>query len=532
MTTRRKKGTTSRMKTTSRRVQNATLGNHVHTQAGSSRRLHDQNVDFSSQRKSRRATRGYIDTITPDTSSGEDEYEHLRRTRSRAFSEEIQHRMRVRRTVIIIVGCIAVLAIAIGVGVAVFFGSLNGKLALEDSDAESALVAVEDDEPFYTLIAADLDQGDLPELGAGPDALMLVRIDPATRYVAVVSIPANTRVELSDGEMHELRDAANQGDAALINSVASLLQVDISHYVKTDADGIESLISDFNDIEIDVKEEVDDPTAGSEYLPSGTWVLSGSQVLTLLRASNFAGGIATQAENQREVATAVSLRLLEGSSFDFLFTLDSVGGTFRTDASQVGASSLADAMRGIDAGSIHGVLLPGSQVVEQTDVADATDAADTADETDTADTPDATDEFKGEETEVEQTTYYVISESSWSDMLAAIEAEQDLTVQAQASEIAPDSFTITVLNGSGVTGGAAQLAETLENLGFKVTETGNTESYVYTETLVIYHDESGEPEAQTVIDALGAGRGVNGGDYYSFDTDILVILGDDWKPIT
>ena len=94
----------------------------------------------------------------------------------------------------------------------------------------------------------------------------------------------------------------------------------------------------------------------------------------------------------------------------------------------------------------------------------------------------------------------------------------------------PASFTITVRNGSGVTGGASQIANALTEQGFNVTETGNTDSFAYNETLVVYKDEAFLPAAQTVIAALSAGRAVNGGDFYTFDTDVLVVLGQDWKP--
>ena len=36
--------------------------------------------------------------------------------------------------------------------------------------------------------------------------------------------------------------------------------------------------------------------------------------------------------------------------------------------------------------------------------------------------------------------------------------------------------------------------------------------------------------AQTVLNAMGVGRLVANSGSYSFDTDVLVILGKDWKP--
>ena len=86
-------------------------------------------------------------------------------------------------------------------------------------------------------------------------------------------------------------------------------------------------------------------------------------------------------------------------------------------------------------------------------------------------------------------------------------------------------------NGAGITGAASQMADQLRAGGFNVADIGNTDSPVYDETLVIYKDPAFEQAAQSVASALTSGRVVNGGDYYTFDTDVLVVLGADWKPL-
>ena len=96
---------------------------------------------------------------------------------------------------------------------------------------------------------------------------------------------------------------------------------------------------------------------------------------------------------------------------------------------------------------------------------------------------------------------------------------------------APRDFTITVRNGAGITGAAAQMSEQLQADGFNVVDVGNTDSPAYSETLIIYKDSAFEPAAQAVLQSLTNGRVVNGGDYYTFDSDILVVLGSDWKPL-
>ena len=92
-----------------------------------------------------------------------------------------------------------------------------------------------------------------------------------------------------------------------------------------------------------------------------------------------------------------------------------------------------------------------------------------------------------------------------------------------------NSFTITVNNGGGIEGAAAQAASMLEDGGFKVDTVGNANMQVYDETLVIYKDEELEQQANAVVALLGHGRAVWDSIHYTFDTDVLVVIGSDWE---
>lgn len=496
MVTRRNGGySASHLKHTSRRMRSATIGTHVNR---SSRHMNADQVGFSSARKQKRAARGYVDTIMPQTSSGESGSQFSKRVSRREFSQAVQRKARIRRILAILVSAIVVVGVAACAGVFAFFGALDGKLALKDSDVTAALVAPTDGEAFYTVVTADLDVSGSANTVDGPDAVGLVRIDPASQTATIVSIPANTQVSLKDGDLHQLREAATlEGDASFVSAVANIAGVQVAHYVKTDAEGITKLTDALGGVEVDVAEEVDDPTAGDVYVPAGVQKLDGAAMLTVLRASNFTDGTEVQARNQRACLEALSLRLLGDGSFGFLTTLDSVGGTFQTDMGSQAALSLADTLRGMSAESIYGGLLPGYDLTNG------------------------------------DVKYYATSSEDVQALMDMVQAGQDPSLQEGThAGVDPASFTITVRNGSEVTGAAAQITEVLTGLGFKVEETGNADSFVYDETLVIYKDEAFLPAAQTVVSALDAGRTVAGGDFYTFETDVLVILGSDWKPIS
>ena len=66
----------------------------------------------------------------------------------------------------------------------------------------------------------------------------------------------------------------------------------------------------------------------------------------------------------------------------------------------------------------------------------------------------------------------------------------------------------------------------------KIGTIGNvTDAGIYNETLVIYRDEAYKAAANTIVKTIDGGRVVNGGDYYTFDANVLVVIGKDWQPI-
>ena len=412
-----------------------------------------------------------------------------------AVAARKQRARRIRRTIIAACAVAAALAIAAGVAVAALFGSVSGKIALKGSDAASALSPAASGEPVYTLVAADLDGEGRAGIGEGPDALALVRTDAGSGRVSAVSIPVTLPVTLKDGKQHPLRDASgSDGDASLVRAVAAFASVDVSHFVKIDAAGLVSLVDRLGGVELDVAEEVDDPAAGDVYLAVGRQRLDGAAALTFARATNFRQGSDQQAANQRALLAAIAGQLRGTGSVDCITRLDRVGGTFSCDLDAAGALQAAGDLRAVDTASVPGALVPG---YESTALG---------------------------------TTTFTVSSAAWADMIARFTAGDDPAAAEQPALVDPGSFTLTVRNGGGVTGAAAQMSQLLSGKGFKVEETGNADVAVYTDTLVVYNDDAFEAAAATVVDALGMGRTVPGMGSYTFDTDVLVVLGKDWKP--
>lgn len=516
MVQRRKDPLSSRnVKRTSDQVRSSMVGAHV-PRAGKPGRRHmnaDQ-VGFSSSRKAKRAARGQIDTFVPPSSTRESQRSYARRAGRREYAQAIQRKSRAKRVAVVAICVLVAIAVAVAVGLTVFFTSLSGRMSLGDSNARDALVApAEGQSSYFALMTAELGaaQGSVEE--DGPDAYVLVRVDTDAHAVSLVWLPANLQVSYGDGQRGRLRDAAAVDDATLVKAVAQFAGVDIAHFAETDLEGIGHLVDALGGITVTLDEEVDDPRAGDVYVPHGEQTLTSAQLPTVLRATNYTDGTSGQARVQCRVIAAIMEKLASGQSpLTDAALLDSVSGDARTDFDSQQAMDLASAFSGLATSSIAFYEVPGDEIQR------------------------------------DGITVFSAYSDDWTALMANLGAGASSDGQqgasngtatdgadsadgSQASGVDPASFTVTVRNGAGITGAASQMADQLRASGFNVADVGNTDSPVYDETLVIYKDPAFEQAAQTVVSALTSGRVVNGGDYYTFDTDVLVVLGADWKPL-
>ena len=498
----KKKGfTASQSKRMSARMQSSTVGSHVARPEGASRvRRRTQNasnVEFSNARRAGRATQGYVSHVGTSARSGESERDYARRSARQGYVQEMQARAR-RRRVAFFAGVAALVAVvAVAVGVFTYFNSSDSKLSLGSSNAADALVKVESGQPYYVLCAAELDSAAAAH-GAQTDAYLLVRIDEAARVISFASIPSNLDVRLSDGEFHPLYDARSLGgDAELIRQVASLAEVDIAHFAATDAAGLSGMVDAVGGVDMTLAEEVDDPRAGSTVLTVGSRTLNGADALVFLRATNFSDGFETASSNRVAFTVALAARALSSVGFDFAALVGDAGNYLGCDFTASDLIALGDALRPLNDATVYSCALPGYE--SDGDVA-----------------------------------LFECYTDEWAAMLARFKAGEDPTVvDSSAAGVSPSEVSVEVRNGAGADGAASRLGEMLSSAGFEVAGVGNVDdATVYPETLVIWKDEANEGAAKAVQQAACGGRVINGGDFYAFDADVLVIIGKDWMPVS
>ncbi|MCD8316305.1 MAG: LCP family protein [Eggerthellaceae bacterium] len=452
------------------------------------------NIGYSNSRKAQKASQGLVDQVAPSVTSSESEVAYSRRMSRKTYAQQLQHRRRMRHVRWGILIAVIAVIVAVGIGAATFFVTANSKLALHDSNAKDALVTAKGNDPYFVLCTAELGTATSPG-GDSTQAYILVRVDEDNSTLTLVSIPSNIEVTMSDGNLHFLYEAQSVGgDAELIEAVSDFAGVDIAHYIYASSDGIASLVDYLGNVEMDVTELVDDPDAGTEIIYPGLADLNGESALEFLRASNYTNGIYGRAVNQMLFSINIFNQAVSGSTVSFADTVGEIGEFISTDLSSSEILSLGNAFSDPGAVTVYTGMVPGT----------------------------VSDE--------EGVSVYVVDDDEWSTVMGYVnDGESPDYKTFEIAAVNPATITVDVRNGCGIDGAAAAMAEVLTNDGYQVSTVGNMDDgATYTETFVIYHDEEYEIAAEAISLAIGGGRVIDGGDYYSFTTDILVVVGEDW----
>jgi len=344
------------------------------------------------------------------------------------------------------------------------------------------------------------------------DTIVLARIDPKTKQVWMVSIPRDMRAQIPGHGYAKINSAYALGEEQLaIDSVEKLTGVPINHFMAIDFSGFEKVVDSMGGVWIDVPVEINDKEADrskgdkASHIDAGYQLLDGRHALTFVRARHqFADQDFSRMKNQQLFVKAIADQMATKTSVAKLpGIVSAVAPHLSTDMSLIDMLRTAQALKGGGSDSVYTTTLPGSW----------------------------------------KTPYIWPDEEAKDKIIAKLEAGEPFkakkkkaateTSAADSEEVAepatkPSDITITVRNGAGIPGCASQASSILKARAFKVEEVGNANQFVYDETLVIYRDED-KALAEQVAAALPPGtKVVDSRGMYSFESDILVVVGKDW----
>lgn len=268
-----------------------------------------------------------------------------------------------------VVCSLLVLILGAGTAAALYVNNLNNTLAGNKTEEEK--MAIQDvlvpkksfNEPFYMMLIGSDAREDDEEMGQRSDTNIVVRVDPTTCTVTMLSIPRDTMIDIDGYGRNKFNAAYNYGGAkATIRESSQLLGVDISHYAEVNFEELIQLVDAVGGVEIDVQERINDPDAGPYILDPGLQTLNGEQALVYARSRAFVDGDFTRTSHQRELIEALIQKVLSLPVTDLPGVIEKAAQCVSTDMSVSDILALATQFKDLGNLSVYSAMVPSAIV--------------------------------------------------------------------------------------------------------------------------------------------------------------------------
>jgi LCP family protein required for cell wall assembly len=461
--------------------------------------------------------------------AGSDSYSRV--TREGGYAAQRDKRARNRRNITIVVVVLVALLIAGSVAAYAFVTYLDNQLGTDSSgnrlDLSTLSAATVDrekpEDPFWMLLVGTDDE----EAGEGvsrSDTIILTRVDPINKVAAMVSVPRDTKVNIPGYGTQKINAAyaygnleqpEHSGPEFCINAVTELTGVGIASYAQVDFYGFKDVVDALGGVFVDVPVEIiGDSDAGGLDIYTGPQVLDGEHALVFVRSRQFDIGDFQRQANQRTFLQAMAAQILSADPVTIVNTVTKIAEISTTNLKVSEIASIANSMRGMSEYDIYTYSLPGENDMIDGVAYVVVDAQETQDL-------------------MEQLSAGVYP--NYSDMLYQGEIPDEYRPKGQSTATdnlgtaVTGTYTVAVRNGYGRPGVATAVSDMLNLAGYKQGEVGNANSMIYKETLIIYRDDADLEAAEDIKARLGYGRIIPSLERYSFEGNVLVVVGDDFK---
>jgi LCP family protein required for cell wall assembly len=182
-----------------------------------------------------------------------------------------------------------------------------------------------------TILLMGLDYRDW-QAGVGAprsDSMMLISVDPITKWVSLLSIPRDLWVEIPGFQHNRINTAYSSGEGnrlpgggpgLAMRTVESVIGVPIQYYIVLDFSTFERMIDEIGGVDVLVEERIKISPIGRDslWLEAKPYHLDGAEALAYARVRKASGGDFSRAGRQQQVAMAILDRVI---GFDMIPTL-------------------------------------------------------------------------------------------------------------------------------------------------------------------------------------------------------------------
>lgn len=167
------------------------------------------------------------------------------------------------------------------------------------------------------LMGVDARAGEAIDVGVRPDALALLRLDPATGACRMLAVPRDTRTELPGYGLTKVNHALAVGGVPLQRRVVEqLVGLDIDRFVLIDLRALEEVVGIVGGVTLDVPEAF--VAADGTPIDAGRQTLDGPQVLAYVQYRGGPDGDLGRIRRQQQVLRAL---LAKASDLEVLPTV-------------------------------------------------------------------------------------------------------------------------------------------------------------------------------------------------------------------
>ena len=197
--------------------------------------------------------------------------------------------------------------------------------------------------PLNVLVLGVDTRPDAQEMGSRTDTIMLVRVEPRTGEVKLLSVPRDLLVEVEPGEKERINAAYNYGGIdETIDALENYADVPIDYSAVVDFQGFNEVIAAMGGVRVDVGE---DEFPEKWHMGEGVQRLGGRKALFYARYRGTAGGDLDRMERQRELVAALRSKALKWNVVKKLpETMKVMGENVQTDIGLDGAVALGQVL--------------------------------------------------------------------------------------------------------------------------------------------------------------------------------------------
>jgi LCP family protein required for cell wall assembly len=309
--------------------------------------------------------------------------------------------------------------------------------------------------------------------GQRSDTIIILRIEPATKRAAMLSIPRDLYVKIAGTtRSSRINDAFQAGPDRLIATVNATLGVPINHYVQVDFNGFRSIVTALGGVDVYSASRARDKVTGLNITNPGCVRLDGNQALAFVRSRHYEymengrwktdptgdlGRISRQQDFIRRVLKKANQKARGLDVFTVNKLVNAGIRNVRIDEhfSSKDITGLARRFKSLDANAVEMLTLPtvpaniGGASVLRLKQPEANQVVDT--------------------------------------FLARNQPPPGtVTAPGKVPNIPPSSIRVRVLNGSGAEGQAREVSKALQDVGFSIAGIGQSTSFKNTATVLRY----------------------------------------------